>query len=113
MEVCVIHLGLKMGSDTGDQDERPVHQVTISKAIKKINMGKYEVTQGQWQAVDGFNPSASPGDANRPVESGVVNEARRSSVSSRHEGVQRYRLPTKPNGSTLPCWLDHHLTAWQ
>ena len=66
MEFVLIPSGtFKMGSDTGDADERPVHQVTISKAFY---MGKYEVTQGQWQAVMGTNPSASPGDANRPVD---------------------------------------------
>ncbi len=66
MEFVLIPAGtFTMGSDTGDQDERPVHQVTISKAFY---MGKYEVTQGQWQAVMGTNPSALPGDANRPVD---------------------------------------------
>ena len=45
MEFVFIPAGtFKMGSDAGDQDERPVHQVTISKAFY---MGKYEVTQGQ------------------------------------------------------------------
>src|SRR5437773_7155888 len=55
----------KMGSDTGDADERPVHQVTISKAFY---LGKYEVTQGQWQAVMGTNPSAFAGAPDRPVD---------------------------------------------
>src|ERR671931_1593281 len=72
MEFVLIPAGtFKMGSDTGDPDERPVHQVTISKAFY---MGKYEVTQGQWQAVMGSNPSASPGDANRPVDQVSWNE---------------------------------------
>ena len=58
MEFVLIPSGtFKMGSDTGDADERPVHQVTISKAFY---MGKYEVTQGQWQGIMGNNPSASP-----------------------------------------------------
>ena len=32
-------------------------------------MGKYEVTQKEYQAVIGSNPSGFPGDLNRPVES--------------------------------------------
>jgi formylglycine-generating enzyme required for sulfatase activity len=39
-----------MGSTNGNADEKPVHQVTISQAFY---MGKYEVTQGQWQSVMG------------------------------------------------------------
>ena len=39
-----------MGSTNGNADEKPVHQVTISQAFY---MGKYEVTQAQWQSVMG------------------------------------------------------------
>jgi formylglycine-generating enzyme required for sulfatase activity len=37
-----------MGSPNGYADERPVHRVRITKGFE---MGKYEVTQAQWQAV--------------------------------------------------------------
>lgn len=43
-----------MGSEMGVPDERPVHRVTINHGFY---MGKYEVTQEQWQAVMGTNPS--------------------------------------------------------
>lgn len=94
MEFVLIPSGtFNMGSDTGDADERPVHQVTISKAFY---MGKYEVTQGQWQAVMGANPSASPGDANRPVDQVSWNDAQAFlSKLNAMEGGQRYRLPTE------------------
>lgn len=39
-----------MGSENGGKDEKPVHQVTIREGFY---MGRYEVTQGQWQAVMG------------------------------------------------------------
>ena len=45
-----------MGSDSGDDDERPVTRVQISKAFY---MGKHEVSQRQWEAVMGSNPSRS------------------------------------------------------
>jgi len=40
----------------GRDDERPVHTVTLSS----FYMGKYEVTQNQWTAVMGNNPSYFP-----------------------------------------------------
>jgi formylglycine-generating enzyme required for sulfatase activity len=47
-----------MGSPTSepgrDSDEGPQHQVTLTKPFY---CGKFEVTQGQWQAVMGRNPS--------------------------------------------------------
>ena len=48
-----------------DGDENPVHQVTLTNAFY---MGRYEVTQAQWQATMGNNPSYYQGDLNRPVE---------------------------------------------
>ena len=44
-------------------DEKPAHQVTLSDYY----IGKYEVTQEEWQAVMGKNPSAFKGN-NNPVE---------------------------------------------
>jgi formylglycine-generating enzyme required for sulfatase activity len=39
----------QMGSTTGDNDEKPVHTVTV----KSFYMGKYEVSQKEWTAVMG------------------------------------------------------------
>jgi len=39
-------------------EEKPVHKVTLTKAF---DLGKYEVTQEQWQAVMGANRRASKG----------------------------------------------------
>ncbi|MBM3859468.1 MAG: formylglycine-generating enzyme family protein [Verrucomicrobia bacterium] len=47
-----------MGSENGREDEKPVHKVTITKSFY---MGKYEVTQEQWEAVMGNNPSSYKG----------------------------------------------------
>ncbi|MGZ8217899.1 caspase family protein, partial [Methylomagnum sp.] len=47
-----------MGSDASDpeagSDEKPRHRVRVAA----FSLGKYEVTQGQWRAVMGSNPSA-------------------------------------------------------
>jgi formylglycine-generating enzyme required for sulfatase activity len=48
--------------------ENPTHSVTLTQAFY---LGRYEVTQGQWVARMGSNPSAFQGysdSANRPVE---------------------------------------------
>jgi formylglycine-generating enzyme required for sulfatase activity len=48
-----------------DTDETPVHSVTLTGAFY---MGRYEVTQAQWQARMGNNPSNFQGNTQRPVE---------------------------------------------
>ena len=45
-------------------DETPTHQVTLSD----FYIGKYEVTQGQWKAIMGNNPSYFTRGDNYPVE---------------------------------------------
>jgi formylglycine-generating enzyme required for sulfatase activity len=45
----------QMGSNDGESDEKPVHNVTVSD----FYIGKYEVTQKEWQDVMGSNPSAT------------------------------------------------------
>jgi formylglycine-generating enzyme required for sulfatase activity len=58
-----------MGSPTNEVDrwdwEGPQTAVTISRGFW---IGKYEVTQGEYLAVMGSNPSFFTGDTNRPVE---------------------------------------------
>jgi formylglycine-generating enzyme required for sulfatase activity len=97
MEFVLIPAGeFMMGSpDTVQQawdSEKPVHRVTISKPFY---MGKYEVTQSQWQAVMGDNPSQFEG-ANRPVES-VSWEDVQTFIRTLNQkaGYEACRLPTE------------------
>jgi formylglycine-generating enzyme required for sulfatase activity len=51
-----------------NSDENPVHEVTLTQAFY---LGRYEVTQAQWTAVMGSNPShhqGYPDSPSRPVE---------------------------------------------
>lgn len=59
-----------MGSDGGV--EKPAHRVTISKGFY---VGKYEVTQAQWQHVMGSNPSFNKDCDQCPVEQMALNGA--------------------------------------
>lgn len=52
----------EQGSDAWEY-EKPAHQVTLSS----FSIGKYEVTQEEWEAVMGSNPSHFKG-AKRPVD---------------------------------------------
>ncbi len=73
-------------------NEGPVHQVKISKAFY---MGKYEVTQRQWQDIMGNNPSYFKGD-NLPVE--MVSWADAQEFIKKlndKEGTKKYRLPSE------------------
>ena len=70
MELVLVPAGeFMMGSPDKEaqrtSDEGPQHSVRISRAFY---MGKYEVTQAQWEAVMGSNPSRFKGDGKLPVE---------------------------------------------
>ena len=53
----------KMGSTSGENDEKPVHSVTLSS----FYMSDHEVTQAEYKTVMGTNPSSFKGDY-LPVE---------------------------------------------
>ena len=93
-----------MGSENGNADEKPVHHVTISNGFY---MGKYEVTQAQWQALmsttvrqqrDKLNTSAplrGEGDT-YPMYYVSWNEAQEvvQKLNEMNDGFT-YRLPTE------------------
>lgn len=83
-----------MGSPTSEKDradnEGPQHQVTL----EPFWMGKCEVTQAQWQALMGSNPSHFKGD-NRPVEQVSLNDARAFCQKLATLTGKPYRLPSE------------------
>ena len=114
----------RMGSptDQGDDDERPPHDV----AVKPFLMGKYLVTQAQWQAVAAFtkincdldpDPSYFKG-ANRPVERVLWHDAVEFCARlARHTGHD-YRLPSEAEweyaccaGTTTPFYFGETITT--
>jgi formylglycine-generating enzyme required for sulfatase activity len=77
------------GSDC-DGDEKPLHSVTLSS----FQIGKYEVTQAQWQAVMGSNPSYFKG-VNLPVESVSWDDVQEFIRKLNAQTGKGYRLPTE------------------
>jgi formylglycine-generating enzyme required for sulfatase activity len=57
IEMVSVEGGTFQMGGTMYSSEQPIHQVTLSS----FQIGKYEVTQGQWEAVMGSNPSNSYG----------------------------------------------------
>lgn len=93
MEFVEIRAGsFTMGSANGGRDEKPVHQVTITKSF---GMGKTEVTQEQWQAVMGGNPSEFKKCPKCPVENVAWEEAQEFIRKLNERGEGAYRLPTE------------------
>jgi formylglycine-generating enzyme required for sulfatase activity len=83
----------RMGSTAGEVDEQPVHEVRITKAFW---IGKYEVTQGQWRAVMGGNPSGFQGDLQRPLENVTWDDAQEFiSRLNQRQSEWSFRLPTE------------------
>ncbi len=75
-----------------EERERPQHRVLISQAFE---MGKYEVTQNQWEAVMGNNPSAFKG-RELPVMNISWNDAQDFlKALQSHDNRHTYRLPTE------------------
>ena len=85
-------MGCAQGDGECDDVERPAHRVRITKGFE---IGKYEVTQAQWEAVMGSNPSFFKG-ADRPVEQVSWEDVQQflSRLNARGDGY-RYRLPTE------------------
>jgi formylglycine-generating enzyme required for sulfatase activity len=109
-----------MGCSTDDTeceaDEKPAHRVQITKAFE---MGKFEVTQSQWQAIMGSNPSTIKGD-DHPVETVSKDDAHAflTKLNAQNDGY-KYRLPTEAEwefaaraGTTGPLSASLDEVAW-
>ncbi len=93
-----------MGSPTNEAgrntNEGPQTLVTLSRGFW---IGQYEVTQGEYLAVTGTNPSEFPGDLSRPVSTVSWPDAtnycwlltERELAAGRIPAGTRYRLPTE------------------
>jgi len=70
--------------------EKPAHRVTLGSYY----IGKYPVTQKQWQSVMGTNPSDTKGDA-LPVHNVSWDEVQEFIAKIKKATGRKYRLPTE------------------
>ena len=88
LEMVVIPAGAFKMDGKGTRDEKPVHEVKIGYSFA---VGKYEVTQAEWEAVMGMNPSEFKG-AKRPVEKVSWNDAKSFVKKLSAQTGKEYRL---------------------
>ncbi len=82
-----------MGSSNseGYASEKPQHEVTVAG----FYIGKYQITQEQWQQVMENNPSHFKGGKNLPVETVSWNDAKEFCKKLSRMAGREYRLPTE------------------
>jgi formylglycine-generating enzyme required for sulfatase activity len=96
LEMVLIPAGkFKMGSpasEKGRSDDETQHEVTLTKPFY---MGKYEVTQEQWESVMGNNPSIRTKGAKYPVTNVSWEDCQEfiKKLNAKTDGG--YRLPTE------------------
>jgi len=92
IEMVVLPGGsFKMGSREGDIDEQPVREVVLPS----FRIGRLEVTQQQWVAVMGDNPSHFMECANCPVDSVSWDDAQRFIARLNERSGREFRLPSE------------------
>jgi formylglycine-generating enzyme required for sulfatase activity len=110
-------MGCSLNDNQCQPPEMPSHRVGITKAFE---IGKYEVTQAQWESVMGTNPSKFKG-ADRPVENlnTWLDTQEFIDVLNAIGDGYRYRLPTEAEweyvaraGSTGPYPSAMDDIAW-
>jgi formylglycine-generating enzyme required for sulfatase activity len=91
-EMVVLPAGSFQMGLPGRAKEGPVHTVTLSR----FAIGRFEVTQGEWKAVMGTNPSKAAGcGAGCPVENVNWHDAREFVKKLSARTGRRYRLPSE------------------
>ncbi|MBU2644815.1 SUMF1/EgtB/PvdO family nonheme iron enzyme [bacterium] len=94
MEFVFIQGGCFQMGDTfneGESDEKPDHRVCLSDYF----LGKYEVTQDQWQRIMGDNPAYFKNGGNYPVEQVSWDDTQTFIQKLNRQSDGHYRLPTE------------------
>lgn len=92
-ELLIVRRGeFYMGSENQHYCESPPHAVRI---LADFQLGKYPVTQSQWQAVMGFNPSEFSDSRDQPVDSISWDQANEFCTRMRALSGHHVRLPSE------------------
>ncbi|MBZ0254981.1 formylglycine-generating enzyme family protein, partial [bacterium] len=87
-------MGTPLDAEERWPEEFPPHEVTLTK---DFYIGKYEITQAQWRAVQGGTPSRYDYDLaeNHPVESISTKDIDKFFEKMVDLGLGQFRLPTE------------------
>src|SRR5262249_43140137 len=114
-----------MGSPKGEllreflRGDETQHKVTLTRGFY---MGVYPVTQEEWQAVMGKNPSRFKGEKNLPVEMVTWDDCQKfiKKLQAKDKGGKAYRLPTEAEweyacraGTTTPFHFGETISTEQ
>ena len=84
----------QMGSPSNEKD-RDDDECQYSATVSSFYLGKYEVTQAQWKAIMGKNPSRFKGCDDCPVEQVSWNDVQTFIKKLNEKTAKTYRLPTE------------------
>ncbi len=91
MEMMLVRGGSFIMGGCTEEDEAPEHEVVLND----FYLGAYEVTQAQWQAVMGHNPSKLHGPSDLPVEWISFHDVQEFLRQLNQRTGKTYRLPTE------------------
>ena len=113
-------MGSPESEEGRESDESPQHEVTVPGFF----MGRYEVTQAQYQAIMGSNPSSFKGDSfwfntnQRPVETVSWDDAVKFCQVLSQKTGKNYRLPSEAEweyacraGTTTPFYFGDNIRS--
>ena len=80
-----------MGDAHGEYDEITLHKVTLAP----FRLSKTEITQAQWVAIMGTNPSYDQTNPNQPVTDVSWNDCQQFIAKLNAKTGRKYRLPTE------------------
>lgn len=106
-----------MGSPETESGRTSAESPQRNVTLKPFFMGKYEITQAQYQAIMGNNPAIFKGE-NRPVESVSWNDAVEFCKKLSNITGRNYRLPSEAeweyacrSGTNTPFYFGETITA--
>lgn len=97
---CVVLISLCCLFMCGCNNEVTIAGIDMIELPNGNYIGKYEVTQAQWQEIMGSNPSFFEGDLSRPVENVSWDDCQRfiNKLNSQSEVIEsgfKFKLPTR------------------
>ncbi len=110
-------MGSPIGEADRDDSEGPRHRVKIARAFY---MGKFEITQAQYQAVSGYNQAQFKGDDNLPEECVSWTDAQGFCQALSRRSGKVVRLPSEAEweyadraGTKTVFWTGDDLSSTQ